>query len=58
MYIPTIYVYGRNQSGCEKAKKYGIFTLYSLGFLDHLHFYYFKGITMCLKQIEAGHIMS
>ena len=32
------YVYGRNQSGCEKAKKNGIFTLYTLDFLDHLHF--------------------
>ena len=33
------YIYGRNQSGCEKArKKSGFSIIYTLSFLDHLHF--------------------
>ena len=52
-------VYGRNQSGCEKAKKKSvIFTLYTLGFLDHLHFFAWMKITMGFKHLEASHIMS
>ena len=35
-----------------------IFSLYSLGFLEHLHFFALKKITMCLKHLEASHIMS
>ena len=37
-YYQYIAMYGRNQSGCEKAKQNWIFNLYTLGFLDHLYF--------------------
>ena len=34
----SVCLYKRNQSGCEKAKKMVIFTLYTLRFLDQLLF--------------------
>ena len=41
-----------------KGKKSGMFTLYSLGFLDHYIFADLIKITMCLRQLEARYIMS
>ena len=41
-----------------KRLKCGIFTLYPLDYLDHLHFCCLATITMYLKQLEASHIMS
>ena len=33
------------------------FTLYTLGFLDHLYFFPLMEITMCFTHLEASHIM-
>ena len=41
-----------------KRLKMWDFTLYSLGFLDHLHLCCFDEITICFMQLEASRIMS
>ena len=41
-----------------KRQKNGIFTLYTLRFLDHLYCFALMKITMCFKHLEASHIMS
>ena len=54
----SLYIYGRNQLGCEKAEK--------VGCLPSIHFFFFTiyifvdlmKITMCFNQLEASHIIS
>ena len=41
-----------------KTLKSGIFILYTLGFLDHLHFFPVMKITMYFKHLEASHTMA
>ena len=48
---------GTRQEG--KRQKIGNFTLYVLVSLDHLYFFFaLLEIVMCLKHIEASHIMA
>ena len=50
--------YGRNQSGCEKAKNVG-FLPFILGAVLTINiFVNLMKIPMCFKQLEASHIMS
>ena len=48
----------RGTSQDVKRQKSGIFTLYTLGFLDHLHYFALMKITMCFKHLEASHDMA
>ena len=50
-------VYGRNQPGLKKAKKKVGFSS-SILFFDNLHFFTLMTITMCLKHLDASHIIS
>ena len=51
-------LYGRNQSGCEKAKMWNFYPLL-FGFSQPFtHFFALMKISMCFKQLEASHIMS
>ena len=49
---------GGTSQDVKRLKKSGIFTVCTLGFLDHLHFFALIKITMCFKHLEASHIMS
>ena len=51
-------IYGRNQSGCEKAKNVGFLPFILLVFLTIYIVVALMKITMCFKQLEASHIMS
>ena len=53
-----ITAYGRNQSGCEKAKKSGNFTLYTLGFLTIYILFALMKMTICFKHLEVSNIIS
>ena len=57
-YAKDKYIYERNQSGCEKAKKMGFvaFTLCIFLTIDIL--FALLKINMRFKHVEAGHIMS
>ena len=52
------FTYGRNQSGCEKAKKMGFLPFDLWVFLTIYIFVALMKITRCFKQLEASHIMS
>ena len=53
-----VYIYGRNQSGRQNTNKGGIFTLYALGFPDHLYFSLaLMEITMCFKHLESYYVI-
>ena len=51
-------IYGRNQSGCEKAKKLRFLPFILWVSLTIYIFVALMKISMCLKQLEASHIMS
>ena len=51
-------IYGRNQSGCEKAKKKWDFHPLYFGFSWPFTFFALMTITMCFNHLEASHIMS
>ena len=52
------YYMGGTKQDVKRLKKRWVFiTLYTFGFLDHLHFLCaLIKITMCLKHLEASHI--
>ena len=50
--------YGRNQSGCEKAKKVGFLASILWVFLTFYIVFALLKINMCFKHLEASHIMS
>ena len=47
-------IYGRNQSGCKKAKKVGLLPFVLWLFLTIFIFVDLMKITMCFKQLEAS----
>ena len=51
-------IYGRNQSGCEKAKYVGFLPFILWVFLNIYVFVDLIKITTFFKQLEANHIMS
>ena len=51
-------IYGRNQSGCEKAKNAGFLPFILWIFMTVYIFVALMKITICCKQLEAIHIMS
>ena len=51
-------LFGRNQSGCEKAKKVGFLPFIIWVFLTNYIFFALIEFTMCFKHLEASHIMS
>ena len=53
-----LHIYGRNQSGCEKAKHVEFLPFILWVFLTIYIFIALMKITMCFKQLEASHIMS
>ena len=53
-----MYIYGRNQSGREKAKKVKFVSSILWVFLTPYFFFALMEITMCFKHLEASHIMS
>ena len=54
----SVAIYGRNQSGCEKAKKVGFLPSILWVFLTIYICFALMKITMCFKHLEASHIMS
>ena len=54
----STHIYGWNPPGREKAKKLGILTLTYLVLLTTYIFFALLEIVMCLKHIEASHIMA
>ena len=51
------YIYMGGTSQDVKRQQSGIVTLYTLGFFVHLHFFALMKFTMCLRHLEASHIM-
>ena len=51
-------IYGRNQSGCKKAKHVEFLPFILWVFWTIYIFVALMKITMCFKQVEASHIMS
>ena len=57
---PTLSSYnyiGGTSQVVKRLKKSWLFTLYSLGFLDRLHFFALLNFIMCFKHLEASYIM-
>ena len=52
------HTYGRNQSGCEKAKKVGFVASKLWVFLTMYIVFAWLKIDMCFKHLEVSHIMS
>ena len=49
---------GGTRQDVKRLKKSGIFTLYTLGYLDHLIIFALTKITMFFNNLEASHIIS
>ena len=58
LYHCSLYIYGRNQSGCEKAKNLGFLTFILWVFLTIYIWIALMKITKCFNYLEANHIMS
>ena len=50
-------IYGRNQSGCEKARNVGFLPFIIWAFLTIFIFVALMKLAMCFKQLQASHIM-
>ena len=61
MYVSQLiylYLYGRNQSGCEKAKNLVFLPFILWVFLTNYISFALMKFTKCFKQLEVSHIMS
>ena len=56
--LESLLIYGRNQSGCEKAKNLVFLPFILWVFLTIYIFVALMKITMCFKQLGASHNMS
>ena len=56
--MDSCHIYGRNQSGCEKAKSVGFLPFILLVLLTIYISVALMKITICFKQLEASNIMS
>ena len=54
----NMYIYGRNESGCEKAKNVGFYPCILWVFMTIYTFVALMKINMCFRQLKARHIMS
>ena len=57
-FVDSRLTYGRNQSGCEKAKNLGFLPFILWVFLTIYIWIALMKITMCFYCLEASHIMS